>query len=123
MKVFALTGLALAALSIPVIVIYSKPAPHPVLAASTSCDPAVAWTSPDGRDGAAVFVKVNGPDVVTIDVNGVSKNDHRHLQQQVTKRGGGAVFDFADLDMFNNDPIRVSTRGWSCTVSLPRSAL
>jgi hypothetical protein len=120
-KVFALTGLALAALSIPVIVIYSKPAPHPVLAASTSCDPSIARAYPDARLGAAIYVTDAGPDVVTVDIEGSGLRDHRRLSQQITAGHLGARFDFGAIPGIRNSRVNVSSHSWSCDLVPPPS--
>lgn len=41
-KTVLLGGLLIAALAVPVVIAYGTPTPHPVLAASTTCDPSVA---------------------------------------------------------------------------------
>jgi hypothetical protein len=120
-KVILLSAAALAVLALPIVAIEATPKPQPVLTASTTCDSHVARAYPDGRDGTAVYVAAPGPDVVTVDINGATytKTDHRRLSQQVTKRGSGAYFDFAQLFGFKADSINVITRGWSCSITPP----
>lgn len=105
-----LGSLSLAAIAAGV-VLSGSPHTTPTLAAyvtPAACDGSVVTASINGRDGVAVFVHGSGPDVVQVDVNSQIKSDHRHLVQQVTKRGVGAEFDFDRLSAIRS--IIVNTR-------------
>lgn len=59
----------------------------------SACAPDVAEVYPDARDGVAVIVHAPGPAVVDVAVSG-GVDQGGSLTQQVTKRAGGAQFDF-----------------------------
>lgn len=59
----------------------------------TACTAEVAEVYPDARNGVAVIVHAPGPAVVSVSVSG-GVDRGGSLTQQVTKRAGGAQFDF-----------------------------
>lgn len=113
-----IAGLALAALAVPVIA-YAKPAPHPVLVASTTCDPAVARAYPNAADGAAVYVSAPGLTFVTVDVEGSAQRDHRRITQQIPRRRNGAEFTFGQISGFKARSVNVISQTWSCELVPP----
>lgn len=87
-----------------------------------ACTADVAEVYPDARNGVAVIVHAPGPAVVSVSVSG-GVDRGGSLSQQVTKRAGGAQFDFPQatpvsyINVMINRNLDVTT----CYVPIPNS--
>lgn len=86
----------------------------------TACTADVAEVYPDARDGVAVIVHAPGPAVVDVSVSG-GVDRGGSLSQQVTKRSGGAQFDFPQATpvSYINVTINRNLNVTTCYVPIP----